>query len=102
MSNHSSRMSDSLLNSLPPHFTQEVPGGNKFSAAFVPNVRCVFGEQLHDSVEDLAVRQRLAAAIAIEHDDRHAPDPLSGNARSGRTATMLEMRSSPHEGIHFT
>ena len=36
-----------------------------------------------DAVEDLAIGDRLAAALAIEDDDRHAPDALARDAPVG-------------------
>ena len=36
-----------------------------------------------DAVEDLAIGDRLAAAFAVEHDDRHAPDALARDAPVG-------------------
>ena len=51
--------------------------------ALVPDVGGVLGEELDDAVEDLAIRDRLAAAFAVEDDDRNAPDALARDAPVG-------------------
>ncbi len=52
-------------------------------APLVPDIRRVLGKERDDSVQNLAVRHRFAAALAVEHDDRHAPDALPRDAPVG-------------------
>ena len=83
-SNQTSRMSFSLRNSPPPHLAHVVPGGSSSAAdLLVPDVGAMHAEQIDDAVEDRAVGERLAAALAIEDDDRHAPDALARDAPVG-------------------
>ena len=61
-SNQTSRMSFSLLNSRAAALGAAGPGGQQLGRrALVPDVGGVLAEQLHDAIQDLAVRERLAA-----------------------------------------
>src|SRR5580704_1938005 len=60
--------------------------GQLLCALRIPDVGGLLADQSDDAIEDLAVGQRLSAALAIEHDDGHAPRALTGYApvRPGR------------------
>src|SRR5580698_8241701 len=46
----------------------------------IPGVGRFLAEQLHHAIENLAVRHRLLAVLAIERDDRNAPHALARDA----------------------
>src|SRR5262245_23142755 len=49
----------------------------------VPGVRALFREPLDHVAEGFKILKLLAAAIAEENDNRHAPETLAGNAPVG-------------------
>jgi hypothetical protein len=52
----------------------------------VPDIGGVLAEQIDDAIQVFAIGQRLPAALAIEHDDGHAPHPLTRDAPIGAAA----------------
>src|ERR1700683_4982538 len=46
----------------------------------IPGVGGVLAEELHYTIEDFAVRHRLLAVLAIERNERNAPDALARDA----------------------
>src|SRR4051794_7015222 len=49
----------------------------------IPNVGAMLPEELHHVVENRALRERLAAGIAVEDGDGDAPDALARDAPIG-------------------
>ncbi len=61
-----------------------VPSGSSSAAVrSIPDVGGVLAEEVDDAVENGAIGQRLAAGVAIEDDDGHAPDALARDAPIG-------------------
>src|SRR5215469_5637895 len=59
-------------------FGQEFGGG-----ALIPDIGAVLAEEGDNAVENGAIGNRLAAGVAIEDDDGHAPDALARDAPIG-------------------
>ena len=57
---------------------QQLGGG-----ALIPDVSGVLGEEAHDAIQDFAIGDGLAATVAIEDDNGHAPDTLARDAPVG-------------------
>ncbi len=77
-------MSVSLSKARPPHFGQAKPAGSSsLRAAGVPGVGRVLLEHVRHVARELGAQQHLAAALAVEGRDRHAPQPLARDAPVG-------------------
>ena len=77
-------MSVSLSNSVPPHFGQAKPAGRRSfaSRAYQASARLRLEEVRHVARE-VGAQQDLAAPLAVEGGDRHAPQPLARDAPVG-------------------
>ena len=77
-------MSLSLRNSCPAAARAGGFRANQFGGrAIIPDIGGVLAEKLHHAIQNLAIRHRLLAVLAIKHDDRHAPDALARDAPIG-------------------
>src|SRR5882757_9536789 len=96
-------MSDSLVNSAHPHLAQVVPGGSSSAADRVYQISAVcaansatIGSRYLRSM--IGVRQFLHSKAIMGTPQMRWREMH----QSGRVAIMLEIRSSPQEGIHLT
>src|SRR5258708_740682 len=77
--------------------------GQFCSRAVIPDIGGVFGDQGDDTIEDLSIGERVLTILAIENDDWHAPDALTGDAPIGARGdhvgdALLAPRGLP---LHF-
>ena len=80
-SNHTSRMSVSLRSVVPPHDWHFRPGGAKrVQGRRVPDARALLLHRVSHPLHQLRAHHRLAAPLAEEHRDGHAPRPLAADA----------------------
>ena len=58
--------------------------GNQFRSGLLePDIGRMLGKQGNNRIQNLLVRQRMSAVIAVKHHDRHAPDTLARNTPVG-------------------
>src|SRR3569833_1192532 len=99
LSNHTSMMSISLRNSVPPHFEHFVPDGRSSAAACLYQV----------STPSFATRSTTPALTVLSFSNSLQPSQKNTAIgtpqmrwremhQSGRVAIMFEMRSSPQDG----
>ncbi len=83
-SNQTSRMSRSLSNSPAPHFGQAKPSGSSCFGSCAYQASALSRSKIDGHVpQQLGAQQHLAAALAIEGRDRHAPEALARDAPVG-------------------
>ena len=71
-------------------------------APLIPGVGAFTREDIGDAQSDFFRGQNLAARIAVERRDGHAPAALAEIHQSGRPLIMLAILSSPQGGIQRT
>ena len=83
-SNHTSRMSFSLRQLRGAATRSACPAGNNSSGVMrEPGVRALLAEPFDDVMQRLHIVKQLAALVAVENQQRHAPESLPRNAPVG-------------------
>ena len=101
-SNHTSRMSFSLRHFAAPH-EQFVPAGSNSSAECVYQASAPSrSNQWQHVAQRREILELLAAPVAIENDQRHAPESLARNAPVRPLRDHLVHALAPQAGVHFT
>src|SRR6185312_7136433 len=101
-SNHTSMMSFSLRNALPPHW-HLVPDGRICDGSRVYQESAPSRANSSTTVLFTSLDSRSLPQASQKKTAMGTPQTLCREMhQSGRVAIMLLMRSSPQEGIHFT
>src|SRR5690242_2688026 len=102
-SNHTSTMSISLRNFVDPHLAHLKPAGRICSGAYLYQASAL--SRAKRSTTNLCTEASPTNSLQSSHWNIAIGTPQTRCRemhQSGRPATMFEMRSSPHDGSHFT